>query len=105
MSMIEKMARAMVAQDSGPEGSALFAIHWKEFGDGYLASARAALTALLEPTEGMVEAGLASEWPATYREYLRHPASGPKAMAQTEQEITLETKRFRAAIQAALDGK
>jgi hypothetical protein len=44
----EAIARAMAAADSGPEGSALFAIHWEEFGPGYLNSARAIL-ALIRP--------------------------------------------------------
>ena len=44
--IIELMARAMASNDSGPEGSQLFAIHWEEFSEGYLGSARTALTAL-----------------------------------------------------------
>lgn len=56
MNMREKMARAMAVADSGPEGSALFDIHWQEFGDGYLSGVDASLTALMEPTEGMKDA-------------------------------------------------
>ena len=41
--LVEKMARAMAAKDSGPEGSVLFEIHWREFGEGYLSGAVAAL--------------------------------------------------------------
>jgi len=55
--MIELVARAMVAADSGPEGSALFDIHWHEFGAGYLKSARAAIEVMREPTEAMLTAG------------------------------------------------
>ena len=28
MSMVEKVAKAMAAAESGPEGSSLFAVHW-----------------------------------------------------------------------------
>jgi len=41
--LVKKMARAMAAKDSGPEGSVLFEIHWREFGEGYLSGAVAAL--------------------------------------------------------------
>lgn len=43
--MVDRVARAMLAQDSGPEGSSLFDIHWNEFGEGYMQSARAAIQA------------------------------------------------------------
>jgi hypothetical protein len=52
--MVEKMAVAMAVNDSGPEGSKLFEIHWREFADGYRSGARAALSAL--PIGEMVEA-------------------------------------------------
>lgn len=54
--MIERVARAMIANDSGPEGSKLFEIHLDEFGEGYRSSARAAMEAMIEPTDGMHEA-------------------------------------------------
>lgn len=58
--LIEAMARAMAAGDSGPEGSALFDIHWAEFGDGYTKGAHAALAvvreAMEEPSDAMVDA-------------------------------------------------
>lgn len=60
MRMVEKMARAMVAEDSGPEGSALFDIHWREFGEGYMVSARAAIEAMREPEDEMAKAGIAA---------------------------------------------
>ncbi len=43
----EKVARAMIAADSGPEGSKLFEIHWEEFADGYRKGADAAIAELL----------------------------------------------------------
>lgn len=58
MGMVEKVARAMVAADSGPAGSALFEVHLREFGDGYRSAARAAIEAMREPTAVMAEAGL-----------------------------------------------
>ena len=42
----ERVARAMIAADSGPIGSALYEIHEREFGEGYASSADAALSAL-----------------------------------------------------------
>lgn len=57
MNMVEKVARAMAARDSGPEGSSLFKTHWGEFGDGYKESARTAIEAMREPTEQMVLPG------------------------------------------------
>lgn len=57
MGMIEKVAKAMASAESGPEGSALFSVHWDEFGDGYMDSARVAIEAMREPTEEMELAG------------------------------------------------
>ena len=51
--MIERVAKAMAENDSGPMDSALFAIHWREFGEGYIDSARAAIAAMREPTPEM----------------------------------------------------
>lgn len=65
MKMIERVARAMVAEDSGPEGSMLFDLHWKEFGEGYTCSARAAIEAMLNPTDAMIEAGVNAEYGGT----------------------------------------
>lgn len=44
----ERVAKAMVAKDSGPEGSLLFKLHWQEFSEGYLTSADAAIAIALE---------------------------------------------------------
>ena len=54
MDMVEKVAKAMAENDSGPMDSALFAIHWREFGEGYIDSARAAIAAMREPSEEMI---------------------------------------------------
>ena len=56
MNMIERVARALAASDSGPEGSKLFRIHWEEFEPGYMNSARAAIEAMMEPTPEMIAA-------------------------------------------------
>ena len=55
--MIERVARAMAENDSGPMDSALFAIHWREFGEGYIDSARVAIAAMRKPTQEMLDAG------------------------------------------------
>lgn len=44
----ERLARAMAAADSGPQGSGLFEIHWGEFQGGYRESAETALAELIE---------------------------------------------------------
>ena len=56
MNMIEKVARAMCADDSGPEGSTQFDFHWEEVGHCYMSNARAALNAMREPSDAMKEA-------------------------------------------------
>ena len=55
--MVERVARAMVASDSGPEGSYLFDLHWSEFAEGYRKGARSAIEAMRFPTHEMVVAG------------------------------------------------
>lgn len=91
MTMIEKMALAMAVADSGPEGSGLFNIHWTEFREGYKSSARAALEALLEPNEAMVEAGECGPYPNDEE----HPGFGDPMPRQI----------YKAMIQAALEKK
>jgi len=54
MTMIEKIARAMAASDK---------MDCDEWGGLYQERARAALQAMLEPSEGMVEAG--NDWVIT----------------------------------------
>lgn len=46
--LVERVARSAAARDSGPEGSALFEIHWREFGEGYKPSMRAAIATIYE---------------------------------------------------------
>jgi hypothetical protein len=46
MKTLEHGVRAMIANDSGPEGSALFDIHYAEFAAGYRESLVAALAAM-----------------------------------------------------------
>jgi hypothetical protein len=55
----------------------------------------------VEPTEEMLRVQLAVEWPATYRDFLRHPASGEKTKADTEKEIAKAKKRWTAMLAAA----
>lgn len=51
----EAVARAMVAKDSGPDGSTLFEVHWREFGEGYLSGADAAIAVALERAAEVIE--------------------------------------------------
>lgn len=55
----------------------------------------------VEPTEEMLRRALAIDWPATYREHLRHPESGPTHRAETEQRIDREKRRYAAMLSAA----
>lgn len=96
---IEIMTRAMVANDNGPEGSALFSIHWREFESGYRDSAKAALAALHaaglrivpeEPTESMIaHGGAAVDHPSVFM-------GGPSRSGKVTAERT-----YRAMIAAA----
>lgn len=60
-SIVERMAREMAANDSGPEGSPLFDIHWRKFGPGYMDNAIAALKAQRETSLDMLMAALNEE--------------------------------------------
>lgn len=51
----EKVARAMAAGDSGPEGSTLFEIHMREFGDGYRKGADAVIAVVLDEAAKVAE--------------------------------------------------
>ena len=51
-----------------------------------------------EPTEEMLRAMLAVQWPATYREYLRHPLAGPETIKKQEKDISIVRKQYLAAL-------
>lgn len=51
-----------------------------------------------EPTDEMIRLILAVEYPATYRQYLRHPDNGPKSYAETEARIERVKKQYSAII-------
>ena len=89
--MIERVAKAMAENDSGPMDSALFAIHWREFGEGYIDSARAAIAAMREPTEAMLEAADAV---MLHRPVVKKP-----------DRLSTLTLGFNAMIAAALEEK
>lgn len=79
--MIDRVARAMAANDSGPEGSTLFAFHWREFGEGYVRNARAAIEAMREPTQKMSVSGVGGdpeEDAQTYRQMIEAALKEPK---------------------------
>jgi hypothetical protein len=46
MDIFDKMVKAMIEADSGPEGSILFDVHYNEFHDGHALTLRAALIKL-----------------------------------------------------------
>ncbi len=55
----------------------------------------------VEPTDEMIRVSLATEWPATYRDHLRHPANGLSSANQTEKLIERERTRYAAVLAAA----
>ena len=60
-SMLDKITAAMVANDSGPEGSYLFDIHRSEFSAGYRELLLAALSAMRDVPDEILEIGLLAE--------------------------------------------
>jgi len=59
--MLDKITAAMVANDSGPEGSFLFDIHSPEFSVGYRESLLSALSAMRDVPDAILEIGLRAE--------------------------------------------
>lgn len=55
----------------------------------------------VEPTKESIRNMLCVKYPATYREYLRHPDSGPRTQASTESDICTATAEYHAAIKSA----
>ena len=53
-----------------------------------------------EVSDAMVLAALQVQYPATYGQYLRHPASGPKTSIRTEAEIDTARRMIAAALAA-----
>lgn len=51
-----------------------------------------------EPSDEALRVILACKYPATYREYLRHPLSGPESKKQEEREIALAKKEYLAIV-------
>lgn len=90
--MIERIAKAIEARadNAGPDESALHELGAMAGEDAYLALARSALEALVEPTKAMIERGMPE---SSY--YGLDPA-----MVGAE-----VTGSYRAMIQAALDEK
>lgn len=56
----------------------------------------------LEPTDEIIRSMLAVDSPATYRDYLRHPANGEGSVKTTEAAIAKEVKTYKAALAAVL---
>ena len=54
----------------------------------------------VEVSDAMVLAALQVQYPATYGQYLRHPADGPKTSIRTEAEIDTARRMIAAALAA-----
>ncbi|EMK0753971.1 hypothetical protein AB7179_10510 [Providencia manganoxydans] len=54
-----------------------------------------------KPTDEQLRAMLAVQWPAIYREHLRHPDNGPKSAKKTEDDIDVATRQYAAAMCAS----
>lgn len=46
MKLVERMARALAIEDSGPDDSALFLVRWGDYEEEYMQKARAALESI-----------------------------------------------------------
>lgn len=57
----------------------------------------------VEPTDEMLRVHLAVDWPAIYREYLRHPDNGPGWTKDNEANITRARRRYAAMLSASPD--
>lgn len=97
---LERVARALFENEWA--GQVAPSDEWKQGKAYWVNSARAAVAALMEPSDEMLRAQLAVDKPGTYREYLRHPANGPASAKECEQEIATATKRLQAMLRAVL---
>lgn len=52
----------------------------------------------VEPSDEALRVILACKYPATYKEYLRHPLSGPKSKEQEERDIALAKKQYLSLV-------
>lgn len=59
------------------------------------------VTLPIEPTDEHLRVLLAAQWPATYKEYLRHPLNGPGNAKMTEEHIALAKKQYAALVSYA----
>lgn len=52
----------------------------------------------IRPTEEQLRGMLAVQWPATYREYLRHPMNGPENKKENEKQIAVAERQYDAVV-------
>ncbi|AFX93646.1 hypothetical protein G646_gp178 [Serratia phage phiMAM1] len=52
----------------------------------------------IQPTEEQLRRMLAVHWPATYREYLRHPMNGPENKKENEKQISQAERQYAAIL-------
>ncbi|MGQ5788525.1 hypothetical protein ACUNI0_14455 [Serratia sp. IR-2025] len=58
----------------------------------------------VEPTDEQLRLMLAVQWPALYREHLRHPLNGPKSREENERQIAIVKRQYAAMLAAAPEG-
>lgn len=56
------------------------------------------VTIPVEPTDEQLRLLLAVQWPASYREYLRHPWNGPENQKENEKQIAIARKQYAAIV-------
>ncbi|WGL77914.1 hypothetical protein [Serratia marcescens] len=57
-----------------------------------------------EPTDEQLRLMLAVQWPALYREHLRHPLNDPKSREENERQIAIAKQQYAAMLAAAPEG-
>ncbi|OKP52123.1 hypothetical protein A8A12_01720 [Serratia marcescens] len=58
----------------------------------------------IEPNDEQLRLVLAVQWPASYREHLRHPLNGPKSREENERQIAIAKRQYAAMLAAAPEG-
>lgn len=93
MTIVESVARAIHTKLYGSD------VMWRESED----VARAAIAAMRHPTLDMVRAGLATKWPALYKQGLFLEFDGPSMLKETNIRVNEFNAAFHAAVSAALE--
>lgn len=104
---------SMAAEKAFRLGAVLNSAEAEQFAEGWNAC-RAAMLAQpvssgyklvpVEPTDEQMRLMLAVQWPALYREHLRHPLNGPKSREENERQIAIVKRQYAAMLAAAPEG-